>query len=397
MADALKLATLIALLAACSARTTPSVRDSNSNWLATCDVTADCSGDGSCICGLCTATCRDDGDCERAGPGASCVRPDEASDEVACAAIVQAAAQNVCLAECADDGDCRDGSMCRDGACWASPSAVIDQRDGAMEPLPDAGVASRPDAEPTPPLGHEVPADIWQLDAAVDFGEPTARPEPELEVQGTGAASLIGVWRDQPGHIQFWGSPVTLEIVQDATTQRITGTLSFSCETGPGCEFTDQPLPPVTDPDAAYPPGLPAGTLQEIRINILPFFPHRIFDARLEDGRLAFWLTSNEPWRDWCPLQSPYPSMVDGLARYACVPNARGYQELQLDPDADAKDVLCSSDFSPCRCTASGCALDYHSAVRSMSLERVDDDTLQGFYIMSGDAHAVTLKRQAAP
>lgn len=393
MASAVKLLVAALVLSACSAKTTPSVRDSNSNWLATCDVTADCDGEGACICGLCTATCSDDDDCDSAGPGASCVRPGAASGEVACAAIVEAAGQNVCLAECADDGDCRAGSSCNEGACWASPSAVIDQRDSGAKPpapVPDAGITQ-------PPLGHEIPDNIWEIDAAVSFEEPTARPAPVTELRGEAIAALIGVWGEELGRVHYWGSPMTLTIIEDATTRRVTGTISFSCEPGPGCEFSTEPLPAATDPDEPYPPGIDASMLQDVRYNMLPFFPYRMFDARLEAERFAFWFTNNDPWRDWCPLQSPYPAMVAGLQRYACLPDARSHQELQLDPEVEGKDVLCATDLSPCSCMASGCALDYHSAIRTLDLEIVDRETLRGFYVSNFETHFVTLKRQVAP
>jgi hypothetical protein len=400
MIEALRFASaalLIALLSSCSAKTAPNVRDSNSNWLATCDITADCEGDGSCICGLCTATCGDDDDCVSAGPGASCVRLGEASGQVACAAIIESTTESVCLGECSDDDDCLDGSSCVEGACWASPSSVIDRRDSGSEPplpAPDA------DVEPMPPLEASIPADIWALDASVDFEEPAPRPAPSTELQGAQVGSLIGTWDEVQGTHQFWGSPIKMTLTQDTAAGRVSGTIEFSCD--PNCSAPTGPFPAPSDPNDVYPPGIEAIEHDNMRVNVVPYFPYRMLDPRLEDGRLAFWFTSSDVWTQWCALQTPYPVTVDGMPRYACMPDARPYNQLISEladsgEPIEGKGLLCASDLSVCSCTASSCTPDYHSAVRALDFDLVNQDTLQGLYITDGEAYPVTLTRRAVP
>jgi hypothetical protein len=384
------------LLAACSAKTTPNVRDSNSNWLATCEITADCEGDGACICGLCTTTCGDDDDCESAGPGASCVRPGEASDEVACAAIIESAGASVCLGECADDDGCSAGSSCIEGTCWGKPSSVIDRRDSGSEPpapAPDA------DVEMMPPLDVSIPDDIWALDASVDFEEPAPRPAPATQLQGAQIDSLIGTWNEMQGTHHFWGSPMKLTFSQDAATGHVTGAIEFSC--GPMCIETTGPFPAPTDPNDAYPLEVEPIEHDSMRINVVPFVPYRMLDARLEDGRLAFWFTTNDLWNEWCALQTPHPTTVDGKQRYSCTPDARSYGDVISQVVAgvpiEGKELLCASDGSVCSCTASSCTLDYHSAIRTLDFDLVNENTLVGLYITGGETYTVTLVRQAAP
>jgi hypothetical protein len=381
MVEALRLlgaVTLVAWLSACSATTKPNVRDSNSNWLATCEVTADCKGDGTCICGLCTATCRDDGDCESAGTGASCVRPGDATEEVGCAAIVESARENVCLAECAHDDDCRAGSSCVEGACWAMPSTVIDRRDGGDEPDPPLGVDTRPD--------------IWALDASVDFGEPVAAPVPETELEGELSASLVGVWNEVQGVHTYWASPIQLEIKADGAG-RVTGTVAFLCE-DETCNPRG-PIPPASDPDASYPPGVDVGTYDVVRLNGMPHVPYRMFDARLQGGRFAFWTTNNDLWRDWCSLQTPFPVTIEGRRMYSCTPDARPFSELFEVEGVEDKDVLCALDWGPCRCTAERCAIDYQGATRLFDL-RVEGDSMTGVHQTVNDFYVVTFEREGA-
>lgn len=380
---------LAAFLCACSAKTTPNVRDSNSNWLATCDVTADCDGDGACICGLCTATCRDDEDCESAGPWASCVRPDEASGEVACAAIVESAGQNVCLAECDDDDDCRSGSSCEDGACWASPASVIDRRDSgaAREPILDAAI------DAASPLGIDMRPDLWELDASVDFSEPVASPLPQTELTGELAASLIGVWTEVGVAFRYWSSPLRLEIVQDSRG-RITGTVTFLCAQG-DC-FPRGPFPVATDPNAGYPPGADFDSLGGSRTQGMAHVPYPLLDGRVQNGRLTFRITHNEVWRDWCALQTPHPVTVDGRQTYACMPDPPVFWDIIFAKGLAPKELLCAIDWSPCRCTAQGCVIDYHASVREFDVKLFGDDELSGFHQGQYERLQVTLRREGS-
>jgi hypothetical protein len=372
----------------------PRVTDSNSNWLAACEVTADCEGDGSCICGLCTATCSDDRDCSSAGPGASCVRPGEASGEVACAAIVEAAGESVCLAECTRDADCNDDSRCVEGSCWAEPSSVIDRRDAGMTPsmqAPDAAVVMMP------PRAIDAGIDVWALDASVDFSDPPVRPMPQQAFQGEDLSGLLGVWSQQQAVTLLFAGPMRLEITEQRADGSVTGTIAFMCE--PGACDPEGPLPAVTDPDLGFPPGMSAGEQATMRLNILPRMEYRIFDARLVDGRLTFWFSNNDVWREWCPMQTPYATVVDAQTRYACVPEAQPFFDMfsRITEDDDESitgpQLLCSIDSGPCRCDAARCDLDYHGSMRTLDFE-LEGNEMRGIFGGQTDTHLVILTRE---
>ena len=64
-------------LIGCGGKTTTAGTDSNSNWLSRCTKDADCSGNLSCLCNICTQACEQDGVCKGAGSDALCVEPSE--------------------------------------------------------------------------------------------------------------------------------------------------------------------------------------------------------------------------------------------------------------------------------------------------------------------------------
>ncbi len=51
----------------------PTVSDSNTNWLLACRDNRDCQGGLRCLCGICTEACAVDNECTAAGEGARCV------------------------------------------------------------------------------------------------------------------------------------------------------------------------------------------------------------------------------------------------------------------------------------------------------------------------------------
>jgi len=51
----------------------------NTNWLKSCHATADCDGDGTCLCGVCTLGCTTDATCSRVGSRTRCTPMSEAS------------------------------------------------------------------------------------------------------------------------------------------------------------------------------------------------------------------------------------------------------------------------------------------------------------------------------
>lgn len=93
---------------------------SETNFLSSCDGT--CEDGLSCVCGVCTRTCSDTGECSALVAGAACVTEANYSPELVCAEREHA----VCDRSCDNDEDCDVlGStfLCRDGFCRSqSPS-----------------------------------------------------------------------------------------------------------------------------------------------------------------------------------------------------------------------------------------------------------------------------------
>ena len=97
--------------------TGPSV-GSETHWLSACQVDADCEGEGSCRCGVCTTVCENDAGCA----GGACVTPAEMGGEDVCGAVT--ADTRLCAATCDADTACPDTLTCVDAVC-AAPSPVV--------------------------------------------------------------------------------------------------------------------------------------------------------------------------------------------------------------------------------------------------------------------------------
>lgn len=101
----------------------PSAGDSQTNWLRSCQITAEC-GPLSCICGVCTKTCDTDAACSGEDKPASCIPA--ADDGIVAQCGGKLPASGMCLARC-DEGSCDAGQMCVLGLCTpvAAPSARV--------------------------------------------------------------------------------------------------------------------------------------------------------------------------------------------------------------------------------------------------------------------------------
>lgn len=62
----------LGLAASCAKHRGPEA-GTNTNWLKKCEASADCDGNGSCLCGMCTLSCSDDMPCTKVGTGTSCM------------------------------------------------------------------------------------------------------------------------------------------------------------------------------------------------------------------------------------------------------------------------------------------------------------------------------------
>jgi glucuronoarabinoxylan endo-1,4-beta-xylanase len=100
---------------ACGPGEGPQTTDSQTNWLKSCEIDAQC-GDLTCICGVCTSRCGSDAECADL-EGSACVG---AADP---GAIAQCGGTNpmsgMCLPPCGVE--CGEGLMCVAGACTPVP------------------------------------------------------------------------------------------------------------------------------------------------------------------------------------------------------------------------------------------------------------------------------------
>jgi len=115
-------------LAACSPSNGPQT-GSQTNWLVSCDSSAECGAGLECVCGACTATCLSDRACADLA-GASCVAPSETGSIALCGG--QAPPINLCLARCGEEGSCTGGTSCIGGVCI--PTGTTTTVDVTIEP-----------------------------------------------------------------------------------------------------------------------------------------------------------------------------------------------------------------------------------------------------------------------
>jgi hypothetical protein len=119
---------------ACEAPSSGDPVGSNTNWLVTCDDTADCDSEAACVCGACTLECGADADCANV-PGARCAGTQETAARSQCRSDVPALAGGLCLFGC-EPGGCAPSQACVGGACiaLAPPDAELCTALPAAEP-----------------------------------------------------------------------------------------------------------------------------------------------------------------------------------------------------------------------------------------------------------------------
>jgi O-glycosyl hydrolase len=105
------------LLAGCEPNSVPQTTDSQTNWLKSCSLDADC-GAYSCVCNVCTLPCNTDDACAEA-PGSECVGADDPGAVAVCGGS-SAPGSGMCLPRC--DASCGTGQMCVAGVCTSVPA-----------------------------------------------------------------------------------------------------------------------------------------------------------------------------------------------------------------------------------------------------------------------------------
>jgi O-glycosyl hydrolase len=104
------------LLAGCEPNHVPQTTDSQTNWLKSCSLDADC-GVFSCVCNVCTLPCSTNDACADA-PGSECVGADDPGAVAVCGGS-SAPGAGMCLPRC--DASCDTGQMCVAGVCTSVP------------------------------------------------------------------------------------------------------------------------------------------------------------------------------------------------------------------------------------------------------------------------------------
>ena len=141
-------------------------------------------------------------------------------------------------------------------------------------------------------------------------------------------------------------------------------------ETGSLCgsvTFGDaDPLPPATDPEAAYPSGRDIVELKAGIFELWPGATYSITDGAERDTVVRFQVSAQEVMNSWCALQTVYPG---GLGQeYGCLPG-NGYS-ISWDPatqqgscsvtnpdgtQLQTTAALCYQCGSDCACSESSC------------------------------------------
>jgi len=147
--------------------------------------------------------------------------------------------------------------------------------------------------------------------------EPEPRPELDPEAYAM-AQEIVGEWlgygENADSRFPSRSDRVELHVTSVGRTGEVVGTLAFG---EPGT------LPPVTDPDVAYPPrvgGLddPGSVFEHFTYSFTGFYDPAI-------RRFQGTFLSAEVWAEWCLLQTSFED-DDNIGRWSCLPNCGSTQ-----------------------------------------------------------------------
>lgn len=353
------LAFAVALVVCASCDSSAGGSGGETHWLDDCNADADCGGNLTCRCGVCTRECRGDADCRSGSRTATCF--DSASPGIVwrCGGDVAGAAPGICLNVCGGSAECPAGEDCVGGRC------VTEAREGGATGAPTAGEGG---SAPPPAGPVETPNDIAgkyaRTDSGIDFETPVAPAEPRLGITGPPDVSrLVGTWIEveadgspcRTERIPFFGASAVcarLSLVEEAG--RVSGVISWDA---PGIPLIDDPVvggpfAPAADATRAYPEGAPPASYAPLSMGTFGT-AYRVLDGAFADGHLSFWYSPLDLWREWCALQTPLRYDQQGKTGYRCV--REGADESNTDLGVLA---LCTTqwDFGGCEGTPCVCA-----------------------------------------
>ena len=101
----------------------PQGADSQTNWLKSCQIDAECNG-LSCVCGVCTQTCSSDAACGETTRGASCISASDPGAITQCGGA-RPEAPGLCLPRCDDEHPCDTGKICVTNLCSPIPNPSV--------------------------------------------------------------------------------------------------------------------------------------------------------------------------------------------------------------------------------------------------------------------------------
>jgi hypothetical protein len=187
--------------------------DSQTNWLRSCQIDSQCPS-LSCVCGICTTTCKTDTACE--ARGASCIQPEEPGAIAQCGGS-PAPGSGFCMERC-DEGSCDPDHLCVSGVCTplAPPTADVTVDIGKMHQVLVGFGASMVYGEDQV---TEHPQRAQLLDAAfVDMGIDVLRLRNRYvdTVDVSKSGELVAAVTSSLGHaptifLTSWTPPVTLK------------------------------------------------------------------------------------------------------------------------------------------------------------------------------------------
>jgi len=215
-----------------------------------------------------------------------------------------------------------------------------------------------------------------------DSAPPDDWPEPD----GCMAASnlpLVGTWN---GYFANAGPPwdsLRLVILGASEAGGLCGTLTI----GMG-----KPLPPATNPDVGYPPGM---EIVGFGVPLVQGYSFTLLQGTVQASRVRFGVAYAQVWRGWCALQSVCPDWLNTgpVQILGCAPNGPAQaspggctitnpmsgEMITIDCN---KYHLCSPDIGVCDCTQAGCAARAGSNVTFDML--FQNDELSGSGSVSG-------------
>lgn len=175
---------------------------------------------------------------------------------------------------------------------------------------------------------------------------------------------FTGTWKGYVENHQFEDGSDALKMTLASVTASVSGQVTLG---------DSPPLPPPSDPNVGYPPGVSGGGPGGWQ-KVYPGFAYSLLEASFDGQRLQAKIALAEPFKQWCELQTSYVDEVNP-GMYACLPNWGGagsngacFQENPKTGQKVSVDCgkfeLCALGGSPCKCSASGCTAELTAGIK---------------------------------